>query len=178
RYPALAGGGAHTCAVASGGDAWCWGDNERGQLGVGDTLTRGSVPGDMAYLPAVELEPSGSATHVAVGDNHACAVLGGHGIKCWGWNYEGQLGQGDTIARGDQIGELGASLPPVALASDQEVYAITAGANHTCALLADGSVYCWGDNACGQLGLGDTEHRGDDPDEMGSRLPAVQIGEP
>lgn len=170
---------AFNCALLATGQVRCWGYNGNGQLGVGDTTNRGGVAGDMEPMPNVDLQTSGTVTHVAVGNNHACAVLGGRTIKCWGWNYEGQLGLGDTVARGNQPNELGPALPTVALGVDQPVRQISIGGSHGCVLFeGDAGVRCWGYNVYGQLGLGDAEHRGDDPNEMGLRLPAVDLGVP
>ena len=168
----LAAGASHTCVVLPGGAVKCWGGNRYGQLGLGDTNARGDQPGEMgAALPFVSL-PEG-ATALAAGAYHTCALLSGGTVACWGSNTDGQLGLGDTNARGDQSGEMGASLPTVALGS--AATALVAGAYHTCALLATGAVKCWGGNRYGQLGLGDTNARGDQPGEMGAALPVVAL---
>lgn len=176
---ALAARNAFNCALSATGQIICWGSNGNGQLGVGDTVNRGGVRGDMGELRAIDLQPNGTATHVAVGNNHACAVFDRRTLKCWGWNYEGQLGLGDTVARGNQPDQLGAVLPNVALGVDQPVSKISIGGSHSCVLFEnDAGVRCWGYNVYGQLGLGDSDHRGDDPNEMGPRLPALNLGEP
>lgn len=85
-----------------------------------------------------------------------------------GWHVVGgPLGLGDNVARGDQPDEMGPNLPTVDLGVGQVAARLVAGGNHTCALLAGGAVKCWGDNNFGQLGLGDTQQRGDQPGEMG-----------
>jgi len=96
-------------------------------------------------------------------------------VKCWGNNSVGPLGLGDTQQRGDGPGEMGATLPAVNLGPGKTALQLTAGLGHTCARLDDGSVKCWGRNFEGQLGLGDTQNRGDGPGEMGAALPAVQL---
>jgi alpha-tubulin suppressor-like RCC1 family protein len=172
----LTGGDRHTCARLDDGSVKCWGLNNLGQLGLGDTQSRGDGPGEMgATLPAVDLGPGRTALQLTGGDRHTCARLDDGSVKCWGLNNFGQLGLGDTQNRGDGPGEMGATLPTVDLGPGRTALQLTAGAEHTCARLDDGSVKCWGRNSVGQLGLGDTESRGDGPGEMGAALPAVQL---
>ena len=97
-------------------------------------------------------------------------------VKCWGRNDFGQLGLGDTANRGDDPGEMGDALPAVDLGTGRTAKMISAGNDHTCAVLDDDSVKCWGYNGWGQLGLGDTLDRGDGPGEMGDDLDAVDLG--
>ena len=103
-------------------------------------------------------------------------MLDDRSVKCWGWNYNGQLGYGDTIQRGDGAGEMGDALPAVALGTGRTVVSIAAGWYHTCAVLDDRSVKCWGGNYDGELGYGDTIWRGKGAGEMGDALPAVALG--
>jgi len=166
-----------TCALLSDARVKCWGNNESGQLGLGDTRSRGRAPGDMgASLPFVDLGPGRTAKSLALGFFHACAILDNDSVKCWGNNESGQLGYGDVEARGDAPSEMGANLPAVDLGPGRAARAITAGFHHTCAILDDATVKCWGYGGLGQLGLGDATSRGDGPDEMGSNLPAVDLG--
>ncbi len=167
----------HTCVVLKNGTIKCWGDNQHGQLGLGDVAGRGGNPGEMGFaLPAVDLGVGMKASAIAVGASHTCALLTGGTVKCWGDNGLGQLGLGDTYDRGDEPGEMGNALSVVNLGPGAIVTAITAGHSHTCALLIDGSVRCWGGNAQGQLGLGDISARGNQPGEMGLNLPPVDLG--
>ncbi|CAM9936465.1 unnamed protein product, partial [Hapterophycus canaliculatus] len=96
--------------------------------------------------------------------------------RCWGKGFTGQLGRGDFYARGKFPGEMGDGLSIVDLGTDVAATSIAAGSDHTCAVIDDGSLKCWGMNALGALGLGDTNARGDDADEMGDALPAVSLG--
>jgi alpha-tubulin suppressor-like RCC1 family protein len=154
----------------------CWGGNERGQLGLGDTTWRGDNNGEMGYnLPAVDLGVGGTALAIAAGYVHTCALLSGGNQMCWGDNDLGQLGLGDTTWRGDNPDEMGYNLAPVYLGAGKSAAGITANGQHTCALLSDGSVKCWGYNDFGQLGLGDTIRHGDNVDEMGDNLPSVKL---
>lgn len=175
----LASMGSHTCALFGSGRLSCWGDNSSGQLGLGDTAARGDEPGEMGNgLGRVALGTGETVLAVGAGVRETCAVLSGGRLKCWGDNSQGQLGQGDTATRGDNPDELGDALSPIALGNGARVQAVDAGNNHTCALLESGRVKCWGHNRFGQLGLGDALNRGDDPNEMGDALPAVDLGTP
>ncbi len=170
---AVSAGLGFTCAVLTNGSVKCWGDNPFGQLGLGDTIDRGDDPNELGNaLPPVAL--GDTAIAVSAGPLHACALLSGGDVKCWGANFSGALGQGDTQNRGDNPGEMGQNLPPVDL--DVPAIAVSAGSAHSCALLADGHVKCWGSNTYGQLGYGDTIARGDNIGEMGTMLPIVDLG--
>jgi len=181
----VAAGETHSCATVAG-TLKCWGHNASGQLGTGDRDDRGDNPGEMGdSLPAVNLgrdralsaaaAAPGQST-IALGSFHTCALLDGGQVKCWGDNRAGQLGIGDSRAR-FLAAELGDALPPVALGDGQTAVALTAGVFHTCALLAAGTVKCWGDNRFGQLGSGARYNRGGDGDAMGDTLPAVDLGD-
>jgi alpha-tubulin suppressor-like RCC1 family protein len=171
----LATGSAHTCALLDTGQVKCWGSNKMGQLGLGDTLDRGTMPGQMGdALPFVDLGTGQKATALAVGLAHSCALLDSGLVKCWGANDQGQLGLGDTTPRGDKAGQMGDALPALDLGAG--VLSLRSGASHQCALLDGGQAKCWGANAQGQLGLGDKNNRGDGPSEMATKLPAVALG--
>ena len=101
------------------------------------------------------------------------AILDNGKVKCWGANNSGQLGLGDALNRGDNTGEMGNVLPYVNLGSGRTAKAIAAGTEFTCAILDNSTVKCWGFNQYGQLGLGDTSKRGDQPGEMGNNLVPV-----
>ncbi len=177
-YPiAAASGYNHSCALLTSGQVKCWGYNLRGQLGLGDTQNRGDTPSELGdNLPAVLLGNGRTAVAVAAGGEHTCALLDDGQVKCWGSNARGQLGQGDTQARGDNPSEMGDNLPAVELGTGRTASAVSAGSHHTCVLLDAGEVKCWGNNGTGELGLGDTSSRGDGPGEMGDNLPAVSLG--
>lgn len=173
---AVDGGYAFTCAVLDNGQVKCWGSSPYGQLGLGDTNTRGDTAGEMGdSLPAVQLG-SASAKHLDAGAGQACAVLHNGQVKCWGRNNYGQLGLGDVAHRGDAAGEMGTSLPAVTLGTGRTAKSIAAGDGSSCALLDNNQVKCWGLNNAGQLGLGDIANRGDAAGEMGNSLPVVALG--
>jgi cysteine-rich repeat protein len=174
---AIAGGDRHTCAVLTGGSVKCWGRNASGQLGLGDVMNRGDAANEMGdTLPVVDLGIGKVATGLAAGYFFTCARFNDGSVKCWGGNASGQLGLGTTLAKGDGMNEMGPSLPAVDLGGLAHASAITAGADHACALLDDGTVKCWGHNGSGQLGLGDVSSRADEPNEMGELLPPVDLG--
>jgi alpha-tubulin suppressor-like RCC1 family protein len=119
----------HSCALTGTGAVKCWGGNWLGgQLGNGTSVPFGT-PADVVNL-------GGSVTAIASGAFHTCALMATGGVKCWGLNSVGQLGDGTTTARN----------APVDAAEVTSVAAITAGGSHTCALLTDGTVKCWGND--------------------------------
>src|SRR5438876_341935 len=148
-------GGYHTCALLGDGTVWCWGGNIEGQLGDG---TSGS-----SSSPPVHVSGISSAVAVSGGYRHTCALLGDGTVQCWGRNLEGQLGDGTTTSSPTPV-RVGGITGAVAIAAGQ-------GGVHTCALLADGSVKCWGalgaGNGGGQLGNGST---------TGSATPVTMTG--
>src|SRR5690606_6135717 len=165
------------CALFGNGLVKCWGSNTHGQLGLGDTDHRGDQVGEMgAALDAVDLGSGRRAKALAVGWLHACVILDNDAVKCWGANAFGQLGIGDTHSRGDGPGQMGDALYEVDLGDGRAARAIAAGGQHTCVLLDNDAVKCWGANTFGQLGIGGTDHRGDEGGELGDALPAVSFG--
>jgi alpha-tubulin suppressor-like RCC1 family protein len=136
---ALAAGQNFTCALVSDGGVDCWGQGLYGQLGNGVVGPNVPTPGPVAGLTA--------ATGIAAGENHACAVLVGGQVDCWGWNSEGQLGV--ALDGGASTTATATTVPGLTGA-----VAVTAGTLHTCALLSDGGVDCWGINNYGQIGNG------------------------
>ena len=137
---AASAGQGHTLLVNNDGTLRAAGYNASGQLGMGDTTTRGTL----AAVPGIS-----NAIAVAAGGYHTVILLADGTVRTCGENGSGQLGLGDTTDR--------TSFTPVAGLSS--VVAICAGESHSLALLADGSVRAWGLNSNGQLGLGDTSMR-------------------
>jgi alpha-tubulin suppressor-like RCC1 family protein len=127
---ALAAGGHHTCALTSAGRVKCWGLNDGGQLGNG-TTNDSSTPVDVRGL-------ANRATAIAAGAGWACALTRGGGVKCWGWNAYGQLGN----KGGD--GAINVHRPVNVSGLASGVIAISASALHICALTSTGHVECWG----------------------------------
>jgi alpha-tubulin suppressor-like RCC1 family protein len=178
RYAvALSVGYWHSCAVLDDGTVKCWGDNQYGQLGLGSSVaTVGGQSGQMGdSLSAVNLGSSLKVVQVAAGYAHTCVLLQEGAIKCWGYNGEGQLGLGDTVNRGLSASDMGSNLASLDLGG-WPASQISAGTDHTCAVLGNGSTKCWGNNIYGQLGQGDYTNRGDEPNEMGNNLVAIDLG--
>eukprot|EP01083_Nonionella_stella_P094473 265056_1 len=112
---------------------------------------------------------------IVAGYAHSCALSTANKVKCWGYNFYGQLGYGDTNKRGDQPNEMGDNLLEIDLGSGFIPIEITAGSDHTCSL----SIFktkCWGYNFYGQLGYGDTNDRGSGANQMGDNLPEIDLG--
>lgn len=170
----------HVCALFDDGRVKCWGRNEDGQLGRGNTTNAGDSDltghrmGD--DLDPIDLGPGMTATAIAAGGNHTCALLNNGDVKCWGRNWHGQLGQEDTERRGDNAGEMGYNLRRIELGPDMTAKKITAGVHHTCVILNDNTIKCWGRNDFGQLGLGSATDWGWLPLQMGKNLPRVLLG--
>jgi E3 ubiquitin-protein ligase HERC3 len=166
----------NTCARLDNGAFRCWGINSSGQLLLGSTNNIGDDPGEMGdALAASRFGTGRTATSIAIGAGHICALLDNSTVKCWGSNFNGQLGLGDTTTRGTSAGTSGDNLPAVSLGTGLTPVQVAVGWPSSCALFNDGRVKCWGGNATGQLGLGDTTNRGDDGSEMGSSLPFVSV---
>jgi alpha-tubulin suppressor-like RCC1 family protein len=139
----VAGGSEHSCAALSDGRLFCWGDNHFGQLGTGIVEHHFLLPSPVQLL--------GEALAVTAGRRHTCVLLRDRTVECWGKNYEGQLGDGTRVDARTPVRVIlldpGKSVKPLA-----NVAAISAGSQHTCALLESREVYCWGSNFVGQLG--------------------------
>ena len=174
---AISAGGDHTCALLDDASVKCWGLGDVGQLGQGSTSNLGDASGEMGdNLAAIDLGSGRTATAISAGMYHTCAVLDDASVKCWGYNHKGQLGQGSTTTRGDDANEMGDNLATVDLGSGRSTTAISAGEYHTCALLDNASVKCWGSNPYGELGQGNNDHLGNSGGEMGDNLAAIDLG--
>jgi alpha-tubulin suppressor-like RCC1 family protein len=141
-------GNLHSCAVESSGGAWCWGANAEGQLGDGSTAAS-RVPVPVAGLTDTQVISAGGA--------HTCAAITNGTAYCWGANDSGEVGDGTTARR---------TLPTVAGLPVHAAH-ISAGGyyanseppqsrSHTCAVVTNGTAFCWGRNNRGQLGNGST----------------------
>ena len=165
----LSPGANHICLTTFQDQSKCWGRNNAGQLGYGDALDRGDGPSEMGnYLPFLNVGSGLEVSSFALGESSTCAILSTpSSIKCWGYNMQGQLGQGDVNARGDGGNEMGNYLPPINLPTGFEVSSIHSGFNHFSAISTTGNLITWGNNDYGQLGKGNADIIGNDFSEMG-----------
>ena len=124
----------HTCALSASGELYCWGRNDTGQLGNGQTL-------DSAHPHLVEVAGQ-TVRLVDTGTGHTCARTASQALYCWGDNRYGQLGDLTTTNR---------TTPTYATGMEEEILDVACGERHTCVIESDKSVSCWGDNQHGQL---------------------------
>jgi alpha-tubulin suppressor-like RCC1 family protein len=132
----------HACAVRDGGAAFCWGENLRGQLGMGQF---GGAGTQSYYLTPKAVAGGVAFASVVGGSDHSCGLTSGGTAYCWGSNYIFALGAGTS-------GDSAAS--PRAVATTQQFRSLALGASFSCALTAGGAAYCWGANGHGELGNG------------------------
>jgi len=158
---AIAAGNYHSCAIPGDGSVRCWGMGEYGQMGDGQFNT------NITAEPVLGID---NAVAIASGKSwqgHSCAVLEDGTVKCWGWNYYGQLGDDrDCGTRCDE---------PVFAEGIDNAIDVSAGYEHTCALLVDGTVKCWGHNHFGQLGNGTNVYNSDTPIVVPGLYNAIDI---
>ena len=147
--------GTSTCALLSNGTVDCWGSNYYGQLGNNSTTDSSSPVAVYAVGSTSSSSLLSGVSAITAGANHTCALLTTGGVDCWGYNSTGQLGNNSTTISTTPVAvyAVGSTSSSNLLTG---VSAITAGQNHTCALLTTGSVDCWGYNYSGQLGNNST----------------------
>jgi alpha-tubulin suppressor-like RCC1 family protein len=136
----LALGGHYSCGLTSAGAAWCWGDNNFGELGTTTADTRVSTP--------VAVDGALSFVSLGAGGGHTCGLVSGGTLYCWGGNLLGQLGSGTNV------GTTTPNPAPTAVAG-LTLATVAVKAAHTCGLTAAGVASCWGFNRYGQLGTTD-----------------------
>ena len=140
-FTSITAGGAHTCGLTSGGQAYCWGYNLNGQVGDNSTTDR--------WTPVMVAQPPGvTFDSITAGGEHTCGLTAANQAYCWGWDEFGQLGDGDTT---DQHA-------PVTVSGDYLFATLTAGGVHTCGKTRGGATYCWGTGLHGELGNGGTDN--------------------
>ncbi len=142
-------GNYHVCANSLAGDGFCWGKNDFGQLGNGTNNNR-STP--FAVTTSGVLAGK-TIVGTAAGYNHTCVVDNLGKVYCWGYNSQGQLGNGRSAIDNNPFPTAVVTTGPI---SGKKVIKVNAGDAHTCAITDDGSAYCWGGNIYGQLGTGGT----------------------
>jgi len=161
---AISSGGYHTCAILDDSSVSCWGYNYYGQLGDGTTIDR-STP-----TQTLSLGTGRGVVAISSGMRHACAIVDDASVSCWGVNRDGRLGDGTTTQRNTPT-------QTTSLGTGRTAVAISSGRLHTCAILDDGDVNCWGNNSAGQLGDGTTTQRNTSTQilSLGSGRTAVAI---
>jgi len=158
---ALAASHDDTCAIRSGGSVYCWGDNGAGQLGNGN-----SAPTTVA-VNAKNI----TAAAVGVGNVHGCAVgaatVSPFNVQCWGDDFYGELG--------DKSGTTNYAYTPVHAQVLKNASTIALGRSHSCAVMVDSTIECWGYNAYGQLGNGGSMTNSDVPVSVTVSQPATSV---
>jgi len=141
-FSSLAAGGEHSCALGTDNSLWCWGYNFIGQLGIGNTVVQKTTPTRSG-------SPADAWWYLGLGSYHSCGIkLSSALLYCWGYNGNGQLGDGTTISKNS----------PAQIGASQWVE-VAGGDNHSCGIKNAGTLFCWGDNDYGQLGDGTTVDR-------------------
>ena len=174
-------GNTHACAILNDNSLRCWGYDVDGRLGVGGSGSSFCLQG--RFNPcrksptAVNLGQNKTAKFVALGDRHTCAILNDDTVRCWGEGDNGRLGY-------DNTSDLNApSATAVNLGTGRTALSLALGEKHTCAILDDYTVKCWGNHHQGALGagagvtnLGDgVDEDGQAATEMGDNLPIVEL---
>ena len=170
---AVTAGDGHTCAILEDDTVRCWGFNLDGRLGYGHTDAIGDNEPAGSGGP-VNLGPGRTARAIAAGGSHTCALLDNGTVRCWGFGGFGRLGYGKNADIGRSPDATPETVGPVDLGAGRTARALTAGYGHTCAILDNGTVLCWGFNGSGRLGYGDTEPVGDD--ELPGMVTPVDLG--
>jgi alpha-tubulin suppressor-like RCC1 family protein len=145
-FYALVADGAHTCGLTSSGVAYCWGYNIFGQLGVPETgpETCLETPTESCSTAPVAVSGGLKFSSLTAGTFHSCGVTSSGVAYCWGFNDNGQLGNGSTTS----------SSTPVPVSGGYSFAVLTGGNAHTCGLMSSGAAYCWGGSDNGQVGDG------------------------
>jgi alpha-tubulin suppressor-like RCC1 family protein len=135
----------HTCVILDNGEMKCWGRDQYGQLGDGGSNTHTNAPSSTP----INLGTGRTAVAVSAGERHTCAILDNGDLKCWGYDYYGQLGDGGTNTNTNAP-----STTVIDLGTGRTAVAVSGGNEHTCAILDNGEMKCWGYDLNGELGNG------------------------
>lgn len=155
---AVSAGGIHTCLLTTTGGVYCWGSNSAGQLGNG---TQEGTP-----TPVAVSGLTAGVTALSAGGSHTCAVTSTGGVKCWGLNASGQLGDGTYVTKNQPVDVQGL---------DKDMIAVSTGWGHTCALTSSGSVYCWGERYGKQAGNDEAQRHNTPVLVSGFAAPSVPV---
>jgi alpha-tubulin suppressor-like RCC1 family protein len=139
-FPITVAGSSHSCAIGSDKFTYCWGRNDRAQVGVYN-LSNIKSP--------IIVEGTPILTLLSAGDDHNCGINAIGDAYCWGYNYYGQVGDGTTLKRNEATEVTGGL----------SFTSISAGGSHSCGITYSGDSYCWGLNDNGQLGIDTTDYR-------------------
>lgn len=173
----IAAGVDFTCAILDDSSLKCWGNNQYGQLGLGNTDDVGRAASDMGEnLQSVDLGTGRYATYVSLGKDHACALLDNSTVKCWGRNSGGLLGLGNTDSKGFEPNTMGDNLLAINLGTGRTARQVEVANNHTCVILDNSTVKCWGDGQNGALATGGVDDLGAGPNDLGDFLDAIDLG--
>lgn len=145
--------GESACAILSGGTVKCWGFNAHGELGDGTSTGPATCGSYACSTTPVAVSGLTGAKAIVQGDQHACALLSGGTVSCWGFNQEGELGDGSSTGP-STCGGNACSTAPAAVPGLSGVASLAAGGAEACAVLAGNAVDCWGANLYGELGDG------------------------
>lgn len=143
----------HTCALFTNGLIKCFGRNDYGQLGLGNTLPRGLEPNTMGdFLPFIDLGTSETVANIFTSSvaDYTCVVLQSLKVKCFGWSYLGDNLPKINKYYGDDPNEMGNALPFFPIPNLQ--ISLAMGVTHTCIISNNNFYYCWGLNNYGQFG--------------------------
>ncbi len=180
---AISAGARHACAILDDGSVRCWGWGVFGQLGYGNThdvgdggFTAGVPNPSVASAGPVDLGSGRTAVAISAGVRHTCAILDDGSVRCWGSGVDGELGYGATTNAGDTPASVPAAMGPVNLGPGRTAVAIAAGDTHTCAVLDDHTVRCWGSGGHGRLGYGSQSNVGDTPNDTPGGIGPVKLG--
>jgi alpha-tubulin suppressor-like RCC1 family protein len=140
RWRRLAAGATHACALVSGDELYCWGNNGKGQLGLGDAVAR---------LVPTRINSEILFAQIAAEGQSSCAIDRQAALQCWGDNAAGQLGMGADAPASLAV--------PTPVGTESDWLHIAVGSGYACGIRAPGSLYCWGTNTASRLGVGSSD---------------------
>ena len=174
----IATGAYFTCVLLDDGTVKCFGNNDYGQLGQGDTDPRGLIEGTYGDdLPPIDFGTDADVVQITAGESHACARFDDGKVRCWGLNNAGQIGLGTSEGEiGDEDTDVGDFFPTVSLGTGLTAKRVYATGQSTCVITSNNLLKCWGLNDEGQLGIGSASNYGDRRGETPNKLTGVSLG--